>query len=427
MKYEQGFIERQTVRNCSLNYILCAMIFAVESAMILIWHVSQLTGDLCLEKGYLVFYWVAVIGAAIHPVFNYLTQRWLYHKCRIFVQLLALFLLLTWAVLFATYDVLHGNSGAAFTQVLIVTSTMIWMPRGMHYMINALFGAAYVGMIAAEKIGGQIFSEEVINSGIFLLISCVIIHVTDSFLYSEYRASQERLRMQNEQLDMMAEQVRAVHSTMDELRIMRHDLRYYARSVEEKLEQSDYQGIRNVTAEITKGVEHADLKKVLYTYTNIPEVDTILSRCKEWAEKEGIAFWAELPPPDMMEVRDIAILLMNALENAADAIKKQMDGSKRYIKVVGARYACQYYLNISNSYQAGTVVINNRTGLPMASKPGHGYGTKSITAILKKYRAHFRFQADGQEFCLQVLIPVEKEEAVGRPSAEKPEIENIDP
>lgn len=424
MKYDRGFIEQQTVRNSMVNYILCAMLFAVECSMVLVWYASQYSGNPSLDKGYLYFYWIAIIGSALHPIFNYATKRYLYHRGRVLIQLSSLFILLAWACLFAAYDVHQGNSGSAFTQILILTSAAIWMPRWMHYSINVIFWTGYLVLIVSTGISSQFLYSEVINSGIFLLISCLIIYITDSFQYSVFRVSQERLRLQNEEMDMMAEQIRTVHNAMEETRIMRHDLRHYARAVEQKLEQSDYEGIRKITADITKGLEHAELKKPLYAYTKIPEIDAILSQYQEWAEREGIDFHAELPLPDMMEVRDIAMLLMNALENAANAVKEQPAGTKRYIGIMGARYASQYYLNISNSYNSGTATINSRTGLPTASKPGHGYGTKSIAAILGKYQAHFRFQAGEKEFCLQMLLPAEdiKAPAPGqRPSAGNPE------
>ncbi len=407
MKYEKEFIEQQTIRNSTVNYILCAMIFSVECIMVLIWYTSQYPGKPSLDRGYLRFYWIAIIGSTLHPPFNYFTRRYRYRKRRVWIQLNALFLLLIWSCLFAAYDVRHGNGGSAFTQILILTSAAIWTPRWMHYGINLFFEIFYLVLLTVSEISGQAFYNETINSGILLLISCLIIYLTDSFQYSVFKMSQERLRLQNEQLDMMAEQVRTVHSVMEETRIMRHDLRHFAKAVEQKLEQMDYQGIQTITEEITRGLDYAGVRKTIHTYTKIPEVDTILSQYQEWAVEEDIDFQAALPPPDMMEVRDIALLLMNALENAANAIKEQPAGTNRYIRIIGARHTSQYYLNISNSYRPGTTAINSRTGLPMASKPNHGYGTKSIAAILKKYQAHFRFQAGENEFCLQMLIPAE--------------------
>lgn len=405
MKYEEGFVKQQTNRNHTVNYILCGTIFAIECVMVLIWYVSQHTSDMHLGIGYQYFYWAAIIGSALHMVFNYLTRGQLYRKIRILIQMVALFFLLAWAVLFAAYDVQNGNSGSAFTQILIATSAGIWMPRGMHYAINTLSWAGYVAAVIVEGIHGQLLYSEIINSGIFLLLSYMIIHVIDSFQYSVFKITREWLRLQNEQLDLMAEQVRAVHDAVEGTRIMRHDLRHYAKAVEGRLRQKDWAGIWEITAAITEKMDWLQEKKPVHIYTKIPEVDTILSRCGAWAEKEQIKFQAELPPPDMMEVRDVAMLLMNALENAVNAVRVQPATEERYIKILGARYGQQYYLNISNTYQPGSTAIDTRTGLPTPAKPGHGYGTKSIAVILKKYQAHFRFQAGETEFSLQMLIP----------------------
>lgn len=414
MKYEWKFIEQQTARNYRVNYILCAMIFIMECAMVLIWHVSQCFQQASLDRVYLRFYWTAIIGAVLHPIFNYLTRGWRYHKYRVLIQLSALFLLLFWACLFAVYDVSQGNSGSAFTQILILTSAAIWMPRRMHYGVNVFAWGIYLALVILSELRRQFPYGEVINSGIFFLISCLIIYILDSFQYSVFQISQERLRLQNEQLDMMAEQMRAVHHAMEETRIMRHDLRYYAKAVEQKLACADYLGIRRITKDITHGLEQTDLNPPLYAYTKIPEVDTILSQYREWAAREGVDFYVQMFPLDVMEVRDAAMLLMNALENAANAVKAQQPDEKRYIKIIGVRYASQYCWDISNSYRPGTVEISGRTGLPAASRPGHGYGTKSISAILNKYQAHFRFQAGEHEFCLQMLIPARDVKAPDR-------------
>ncbi|MCH5271876.1 MAG: GHKL domain-containing protein [Lachnospiraceae bacterium] len=62
----------------------------------------------------------------------------------------------------------------------------------------------------------------------------------------------------------------------------------------------------------------------------------------------------------------------------------------------------RFMIEISNSY-AGEVTFD-QWGVPVADKPGHGIGTRSIVAFAEKHNALYRFQAENGWFKLQIAV-----------------------
>ena len=404
MLYKEKFQQQKQEENDAAYRQLCLLIVVVESLMLVVYFLSQQPGKPALSPAYLYFYLLAIGGAALFPLLSWLARP--YQRLHNALQLVFLNALLIWACLFAACDIRNGNSSAVYAQILIFTSAVLWLPKRLHYLINAYTCVLYLVLIYTSYVSQQSFYSEVINGVIYLLISCVIINSADRFQYASFCLAEDQLRLQHNQLDMMSGQVARVQEMMEEIRIMRHDLRHYAFAVQQSLDQGNYQQIRQITTNITSTLEQTAREWPIRSYTTIADIDAILSQYALWAEQNGVDFLVELPAATMtIDVHDFSLLLLNALENSAQAIGKQPAGSPRTLKIVGDCYNGQYFLEISNSYLPGSVTIAKGRGLPIAREPGHGYGTKSMAAILRRYHAHYRFQAKEREFCFQFLVP----------------------
>ena len=123
-----------------------------------------------------------------------------YHKARVLVRLTVLFSFQMWACLFAVFDITQGNSGAAFSQCLILTSAVLWMPKLLHYGLSVIGWLTYLTLLFSVDIGSQAFYSETINSAFYLLIACMVIYVIDKFQYASFQAAQERIRARYEKI-----------------------------------------------------------------------------------------------------------------------------------------------------------------------------------------------------------------------------------
>lgn len=404
MKTDREFQLRRMAWNDTFYPICCLTFGGIQLlALLTSWHWYQNPNTEELHWGYPLLTGAALAGAAVSYLLDRCLHRW--ERPRRVARFTQLLLCLAWASLFSAVELRQGHETHVFTQVLMFLSAGFRLPTRLHCGINTVAYAVSVSLLRFLAPDTDAFLSGVANNAIYLAISCGIIVSSNRFQYMAYRADQERARTRSAQLDVMAEQVEKVHDILEQSRVLRHDLRHYAATVEWSLNHGEYQAIRDLTREFTQNLDHLSAGQPIRNFTGLADIDAALSLCMEWADREGIGFQVELPLPKEMKPREFSLLLMNALENACQAVLRQPSGDERYIKFLGAAYQGQYYLEIVNTCLPGSVVINRATGLPVSGEAGHGYGVRSMATILSQYHAQYRFQVEGAEFRFQMIVP----------------------
>ena len=397
----------QLLNNERFHKIMCILLLCVECFMLLVYCVSQTPGKPSLDPGYLVFYTSAIGVTLVQLAVGYILH--IRKRSAVWVQYAGLHLLLLWGCLFSIYDVMHGNGGVALPQLMLFTSAGLRFPKWLHCGINAAYWSFYLLLLWNAPLEEQAFYSEAINSGIYLLIAAAMIYVATAFQEARFQAIQKILKMQNDSLDIMAEQVKMVQEVAEKGRIIRHDMRHIVFVIRENAARRDYEAVLEVAEQTLREIEQARIQTTITQFTKVPEIDAPLSRCVEWAEKMGIQMSVAMQTPSGIDLRAFALVLLNALENACIAVKAQSKTADRRIDVVGKQRMEQYYFEISNTYRQGSVSISPKDGLPVSGREGHGYGTKSIAQIVERHGGHYRFCA-GEKFCLQVLFPTQSSE-----------------
>lgn len=110
---------------------------------------------------------------------------------------------------------------------------------------------------------------------------------------------------------------------------------------------------------------------------------------------------------DFMLPVDIYALFGNALDNAVNCLVG-LPEEERHLKLRVARVGSMVSIICENVCHDKLKFEN---GLPQTKKAdtyNHGFGTKSIASICKKYHAEFHMSCDGQCFTLKILIPAVK-------------------
>ena len=403
MKEEQNFREEQLRYGGRYFQIMCALLVGMETFLLLVYFLSHTPGKPTLDRGYLHFYIAAIAlgGSLLALTWLFRRRRWLSR-----LQLGGLGALLLWGCLFARYDVLHGNGGAALPQIMLFAAAGLRFSKAAQYGLNMGCWALYLLLLSLEELPLQTYYSEAINSGIYLFIACAVITITARFQTAQAEALRKVLQLQNENLDTMAGYVGMVQEAAEESRIMRHDLRHVASAVLERAGQGDLAAVEEIARRVLERSGGRMFHVPLRSYTDIPEIDAPLSKCAAWAESRGIRFSAALQPPEGIDCRAFSLVLLNALENACLAAGRQGEGEERRIEVAGESRRGEWYcFEIENTYPPGSVTIHRRTGLPAAREPGHGYGAKSIARIAREQGGYCRFQA-GELFRLQVFFPI---------------------
>ena len=94
--------------------------------------------------------------------------------------------------------------------------------------------------------------------------------------------------------------------------------------------------------------------------------------------------------------------MSNGLENAFRAVSG-LDEQQRTVSLYCGVRLNKLLLEIKNPYQGEIVMCE---GLPVSDRAGHGYGCRSISALVRQHGGLCKFQAEDGIFCLQAAMPM---------------------
>ena len=137
-------------------------------------------------------------------------------------------------------------------------------------------------------------------------------------------------------------------------------------------------------------------------YCNNPVLNTILYTYVNQTENLHIQLETRFSFPEKLPIdaMELSIVFANALENAIHACLKLPEEKRRI--VCKCIHTPTFMMEISNPYE-GTIQFSEDK-LPLASKKGHGFGTRSIAAFCKKYDALCVFETKNGWFTVKVIL-----------------------
>lgn len=195
------------------------------------------------------------------------------------------------------------------------------------------------------------------------------------------------------------EQFRISSDTIDQINRKCHDMRHQIRTIGSSA---------NVDAGALREMENAIRIYDSMFQTGSRALDVILTEKNMSCQENGITIncIADGSSLDFMEDADIYSLFGNLLENAYNAVKGLEEGL-RTIDLSIRRHGELLSISIRNCYE-GTITMEH--GLPVShgDPQYHGFGTKSIAAIVSKYDGTVSFRANGGNFSVKMLFPIKK-------------------
>ncbi len=144
---------------------------------------------------------------------------------------------------------------------------------------------------------------------------------------------------------------------------------------------------------MNKLVDYID-KNTLKTYCKNNSVNVVLSHYHNIARLYDIDFRTEINLPEKLGINetDFAVILSNGLDNAINALKSCED---RHITIKAFIDDGKLYLELKNPFNQKIVFEDN---MPQSLKENHGYGTKSMAAIVKKHGGMYSFVTEDNCF-----------------------------
>lgn len=291
-------------------------------------------------------------------------------------------------------------------------SRWLWIMPAFAIIIIMLVGSSHVQflMMGYEAVYGLTALSVVILSAGVSLLTLVI-------MQKNQLASTQKHDMELVEVQIAAQSGRFVEvmRQMNEIRIMRHDLRHHVQMINMLMGKEDMEGLRAFVSEMEHDQRLYD--NIIYSQNRIS--DLVAHHAMLVARGAGISLSIRcgLPRSFWVSETDLCVLLGNLLDNALNACRVQQHG-RREIVLTCAIHDAEALIILENTCGDASQETNarrERAGIPKSG----GYGLLSVRNIAGKYNGMATFnRADGR-YTASILLP--RPSSVDHPEAVIPQ------
>ena len=209
-----------------------------------------------------------------------------------------------------------------------------------------------------------------------------------------------KIQQENEVLQTLwkqdKRQMQLAKENVEIINIKVHDLKHQLNVMLSNKEGISQEEIK----EIEKSIKIYDSK----AKTGNDAIDTLLTQKSLICDQRGITLTCMVDGSKLnfMSSSNIYSLFGNAVDNAIEAVSKIDDPDKKLISITGKCQGNIYTLSFWNYYSGD---VEFKGGLPVTSKKDklyHGFGSKSIKAIVDKYHGDMSIHANNGEYHINI-------------------------
>lgn len=203
-------------------------------------------------------------------------------------------------------------------------------------------------------------------------------------------------------LELQARQAEMSKKEQEILNIKFHDMKHQVIA----LKNLDGEERNQTLKELEKSIDvYGD-----YAKTGNNTLDIILTQKSLLCTEENITFTYIIDGNafSFMSVKDLSSLFGNLIDNAIEAASKE-EGEYRLIKISAS--VKNGFLSLNEENYVSDKISFSSDGLPISTKENqvyHGFGTKSIKYIARKYGGTYSFTQKGNRFHVSLLFPLKK-------------------
>ena len=274
-------------------------------------------------------------------------------------------------------------------------------PAMLAMIVVVMFGIIGFDLILKYVVTVSLPLSIVLCLRLFHVLICVFVIIAEVELVvvrqlsSEKAAAERLLAEQERQYQLSRENIEAIN-------IKCHDLRHQIRS----LATGDGTVDKDVLESVAREVNVYDSK----VRTGNDALDTILTEKSLLCEGRGITLTcvADGESLGFMAPADLYALFGNALDNAIEAVEHLDDAARRSISLIVRRRAGTVTIHVENYYDPTASAKSFKGDVPASTKGNplnHGFGKRSMKAIVERYGGTLAFSANGTTFCVDAVIP----------------------
>lgn len=251
-----------------------------------------------------------------------------------------------------------------------------------------------VGQHGVLRIKYLIFTKCVIF--IFLLLYFLF-----SAIFTKIKEKRDRRLLEKQMLVYEQKRYSDIEKNLEQIKKIRHDIKNKLFVVKLKLDKTDYIGASqqlNAIIDEVSSVGYAlKTKNALLDYF----VNTKLGNLST----ASVVVTGDISILDDIKEIDLAVMLGNVLDNAAEAVKNIENP-----KIELSFYQKNNYKNIicKNSITASVLDLNPSLKTTKDNKFNHGYGIKSVKETVNKLNGEILFSEKENMFTVHILIPTKE-------------------
>lgn len=236
----------------------------------------------------------------------------------------------------------------------------------------------------------------------FLLLTNIIIYII--YEYAE-KSNQKLIELElvNQKNDIDMQYLNLIEKKNETMNIMAHDYKNHVMTISNMSNLSEIKEyINNMLGEITKYNQIGKTKNKL--------LDVILGKYLDICKEKEIKFETDIMSDNLKFINnyDISALFNNLLDNAVEAAA---ESHKKFVHLEITNSLNSYHkITVTNSSDNEPKSKNGKLITTKNNKETHGFGTKSIRKIVKKYNGELQWEYDKKEkqFKLIILFPENK-------------------
>lgn len=215
-------------------------------------------------------------------------------------------------------------------------------------------------------------------------------------IQAKYHDSANEAQILDMQVKLANERILTDAENESRLRTLRHDLRHHMLLLNEYIKNGETGKALDHISSITEYVDSTIPRQFCLNGV----VNVILSHYANICQIKGISFICEVSLSRQLPVSDIdlVVILSNILENAVNAL--EICDTKR-IEVKGFESDGKFFFEVKNPFCGE---IEFKDDLPVSRRENHGYGTKSIAAIVEKHEGIYSFTVEDDIFVFRCAI-----------------------
>ena len=234
----------------------------------------------------------------------------------------------------------------------------------------------------------------VICGVLLIAINFMTIYLYDNTIRNmQARKEKEILEVQNLCQQKQAE---SMHNVMEQIRGERHDFYKHLSSLRQMLAQEQYPTAQKYVDELCEERNAVSAKIIADTGNYI--LDSILNYEYERAKAYDIeiSYDCEIPKELELSPKDMSIILMNLLDNAIEAVRKEEE-KKITCKIVYRKP--QLLIRVTNPCTGETGTVGKTT---KKNAVEHGYGLKNVQKAADQYLGTMRVEKKNSEFDVKI-------------------------